>query len=72
MIGEALVRTGAAQQIGDFLNAKSGGNETRLLVLLMVAGAGLGAFMCVHRGGRDLHPDRAAHLPEHRRLAAAS
>jgi len=45
VIGEALVRTGTAQQIGDFLNAKSGGNETRLLVLLMVAGAGLGAFM---------------------------
>lgn len=45
VIGEALVRTGTAQRIGDLLNRKAGGSETRLLVLLMVAGAGLGAFM---------------------------
>ncbi|MBR0683568.1 SLC13 family permease [Roseomonas eburnea] len=45
VIGEGLVRTGTAQRIGDLLNAKAGGSETRMLVLLMVAGAGLGAFM---------------------------
>ncbi|CAH0303071.1 SLC13 family permease [Roseomonas sp. CECT 9278] len=45
VIGEALVRTGTAQQIGDWLNAKAGDSESRLLVLLMLAGAGLGAVM---------------------------
>ncbi|NMJ43646.1 SLC13 family permease [Roseomonas sp. JC162] len=45
VIGEALVRTGTAQAIGDMLNRKAGNSETRLLVLLMIAGAGLGAFM---------------------------
>lgn len=45
VIGEGLVRTGTAQRIGDLLHAKAGGDTTRLLVLLMVASAGLGAFM---------------------------
>ncbi len=45
VIGEALVRTGTAQRIGDLLNARAGNSETRLLVLVMVAGTGLGAFM---------------------------
>ncbi len=45
VIGEGLVRTGTAQRIGDILNARAGGNETRLLVMLMVASALLGAFM---------------------------
>jgi di/tricarboxylate transporter len=45
VVGEGLVRTGTAQRIGDLLNARAGGDETRLLVLLMVACAGLGAFM---------------------------
>lgn len=45
VVGEGLVRTGTAQRIGDMLNARAGGSETRLLVLLMVACAGLGAFM---------------------------
>jgi di/tricarboxylate transporter len=45
VVGEGLVRTGTAQRIGDLLNARAGGSETRLLVLLMVACAGLGAFM---------------------------
>jgi di/tricarboxylate transporter len=45
VIGEGLVRTGTAQRIGDMLNARAGGNETRLLVMLMVASALLGAFM---------------------------
>lgn len=45
VIGEALVRTGTAQAIGDMLNRRAGNSETRMLVLLMIAGAGLGAFM---------------------------
>ncbi len=45
VIGEGLVRTGVARHIGDWLNAAAGGSETRLIVLLMVAVAGLGAFM---------------------------
>ena len=45
VIGEALVRTGVARQLGDWLNAKAGSSETRLLVLLMLAVAGLGAVM---------------------------
>jgi di/tricarboxylate transporter len=45
VVGEGLVRTGTAQRIGDLLNARAGKSETRMLVLLMIAGAGLGAFM---------------------------
>ncbi|WP_198370932.1 SLC13 family permease [Roseomonas rosulenta] len=45
VVGEGLVRTGTAQRIGDMLSARAGGSETRLLVLLMVACAGLGSFM---------------------------
>lgn len=45
VVGEGLVRTGAAQRIGDLLSEKAGSSETRMLVLLMVAGAGLGSFM---------------------------
>ena len=45
VIGEGLVRSGAAQSIGDLLSRKAGSSETRMLVLLMIAGAGLGAFM---------------------------
>src|SRR5215475_2348172 len=35
VIGEGLVRTGVAQRLGDWLIATAGGNETRLVVLLM-------------------------------------
>jgi di/tricarboxylate transporter len=45
VIGEGLVRTGVARRLGDWLNAKAGSSETRLLVLLMLAVAGLGAVM---------------------------
>jgi di/tricarboxylate transporter len=45
VIGEALVRTGVAQGLGDAIVARAGGSETRMLVLLMLAVAGLGAFM---------------------------
>jgi di/tricarboxylate transporter len=45
VIGEGLVRSGTAQRIGDMLTTRAGGNETLLLVLLMVACAGLGSVM---------------------------
>ena len=45
VIGEGLVRTGVAQGLGDWLIRQAGSSETRLVVLLMAAVAGLGAFM---------------------------
>lgn len=45
VVGEGLVRTGVASRIGVWLTEVAGASETRLLVLLMLAVAGLGAFM---------------------------
>ena len=45
VIGEGLVRTGVARRVGDWLGAAAGSSETRLLVLLMLACARLGAVM---------------------------
>lgn len=45
VIGEGLVRTGVAYQVGDWLATKAGQSETRLLVLLMLVVAGLGSVM---------------------------
>ncbi|HYI04645.1 MAG TPA: SLC13 family permease [Reyranella sp.] len=45
VIGEGLVRTGVARRVGDWLGTTAGSSETRLLVLLMLACAGLGAVM---------------------------
>src|SRR5215475_10133384 len=45
VIGEGLVRTGVARRLGDWLNATAGNSDTRMLVLLMLAVSGLGAFM---------------------------
>ena len=45
VLGEALVRTGVAQRTGDLLVRHAGASEVRLIVLLMVAVAGIGAFM---------------------------
>lgn len=45
VIGEALVRTGVAQRLGDWLTARAGASEARLIVLLMVIVAGVGSFM---------------------------
>jgi di/tricarboxylate transporter len=45
VLGEGLVRTGVAQRLGDWLIAKSGKSEVRLIVLLMVVVAALGATM---------------------------
>src|SRR6478672_6683019 len=35
VIGEGLVRTGVARRLGDWLDAKAGSSENRLLILLM-------------------------------------
>ncbi|AXO88793.1 SLC13 family permease [Pseudomonas parafulva] len=45
VIGEGLVRTGIAYCIGEWMSERAGRSEARLLVLLMVAVAGLGAVM---------------------------
>jgi di/tricarboxylate transporter len=45
VIGEGLVLTGVARRLGDWLDAKAGGSENRLLVLLMAAVGGLGSLM---------------------------
>jgi di/tricarboxylate transporter len=45
VIGEGLVRTGVARRLGDWLNRTAGSSESRLLVLLMLAVAGLGSLM---------------------------
>lgn len=45
VIGEGLVRTGIAQRLGDWLAAKAGKSEARLIVLLMVIVAGVGSVM---------------------------
>lgn len=45
VIGEGLVRTGVAFRVGDWLVERAGSNETRLLVLLMLAVALLGSVM---------------------------
>jgi len=45
VIGEGLVRTGVARRLGDWLDAKAGTSESRLLVLLMTAVGGLGSVM---------------------------
>lgn len=45
VIGEALVRTGVTCQVGGWLIRQAGNHETRLMVLLMLVVAGLGATM---------------------------
>ncbi len=45
VMGDGLVRTGVARDLGDWLAARAGSSETRLLVLLMVVVCGLGSIM---------------------------
>jgi di/tricarboxylate transporter len=45
VIGDGLVRTGVAQRLGDWLTAKAGHSEIRLVALLMAVVCGLGATM---------------------------
>lgn len=45
VVGEALVRTGVAQGMGDLLIRHAGASEARLVTLLMVLVAGIGSVM---------------------------
>lgn len=45
VMGNGLVRTGVAYHLGEWLTRTAGSSETRLLVLLMLAVAGLGSVM---------------------------
>ncbi len=45
VLGNGLVRTGVARALGDFLIAKTGKSETKLLILLMIVVCGLGSTM---------------------------
>jgi di/tricarboxylate transporter len=45
VLGDGLVRTGVARQMGDWLAATAGGSESKLLVLLMLVVCGLGSTM---------------------------
>ena len=45
VVGEGLSRTGVTYRIGDFLSARAGASVNRLIVLLMLSVAGLGAIM---------------------------
>ena len=45
IIGDGLVRTGVATKMGSWLVEVAGSSETKMLVLLMLTVAGLGAFM---------------------------
>jgi len=45
VIGDGLVRTGVATSMGSWLVKVAGSSETKMLVLLMITVAGLGAFM---------------------------
>lgn len=45
VIGDGLVRTGVARNLGDWLAAKAGSSEARLVALLMLVVCTLGAFM---------------------------
>ncbi|MBK1622966.1 SLC13 family permease [Afifella marina] len=45
IIGEGLVRTGIAQRLGERIVARAGGNEARLIVLLMVTVGLVGSVM---------------------------
>ncbi|MDY0207330.1 MAG: SLC13 family permease [Pseudomonas sp.] len=45
VIGNGLVRTGIAYQLGERLMHRAGSSETRLIVLLMLTVAGLGSVM---------------------------
>ena len=45
VVSEALIQTGVAYRVGDWLADLGGASEARLLVLLMVASSGLGSVM---------------------------
>ena len=67
VIGEGLVRTGIAYKLGHWLVKKAGGSESRLLVLLMLAIAGLGSVMS-STGVVAIFIPVALEIAEHMRL----
>src|ERR1700676_2328828 len=44
IVGEALVNTGVVHRLGETVMKLGGGNETRLIVLIMTLAGGIGAF----------------------------
>ena len=65
VLGEGLVRTGISQQLDDWLMRHAAGNESRLVILMMLLVGALGSIMSPHRCGRDLHSYRLAHCKKH-------
>ncbi|SUC39902.1 cation transporter [Proteus mirabilis] len=51
VIGEGLVRTGVAYQMGDWLVRVAGSSEVKMLVLLMICVASFRGFYELDRGG---------------------
>jgi di/tricarboxylate transporter len=45
VVGEMLARTGVARAVGDIILKRGGGNETRLLILIMLSAVVLGSIM---------------------------
>lgn len=45
VLGDGLVRTGIARRLGDWINRKAAGRDTKLLMLLMLTVAGTGSVM---------------------------
>ena len=45
IVGEALVNTGVVHRLGDAVMKLGGGNETRLVALIMLLAGSIGAFM---------------------------
>lgn len=45
IVGKAILHTGVAQRVGDFIIRRGGRNEKRLLTMIMGASASVGAFM---------------------------
>src|SRR4029077_5712735 len=45
IVGEALVNTGVVHRLGEWVMKLGGGNETRLIVLIMTLAGVIGAFM---------------------------
>jgi di/tricarboxylate transporter len=45
IVGEALVNTGVAQRLGEAVMRVGKGNETKIIVLVMLLAGGVGAFM---------------------------
>ncbi len=64
VVGEGLSRTGVTYRLGDWLASRAGTSSTRLLILLMLCVAGLGAVMSSTGGSwRSSSPSCSASRP---------